>query len=134
MRTAIGGEQPALRWIKYDSYDSPAMQFANVAREKGATAAITEFQLALMRGDISEKSINATGYQLLSLKKYPDSIWIFQLNVELHPESWNVYDSLGEAYMDNGEKELAIQNYTKSLDLNPKNTGASEALKKLQEK
>jgi len=134
LRTAIGGEQPALRWIKYDSYDSPAMQFANVAREKGATAAITEFQLALMRGDISEKSINATGYQLLSLKKYPDSIRIFQLNVELHPESWNVYDSLGEAYMDNGEKELAIQNYTKSLDLNPKNTGASEALKKLQEK
>lgn len=43
----------------------------------------------------------------------------------------NVYDSLGEAYMANGEKELAIQNYKKSLELNPKNTRGAEMLKKL---
>jgi CubicO group peptidase (beta-lactamase class C family) len=134
LQVALGGEQPALRWLKYDTYDSPAMQFAKVAREKGAAAAITEFQVALMRGDISESSINEAGYQLLSQKKLLESIRIFQLNVELHPDSWNAYDSLGEAYMDNGDKELAIQNYKKSLDLNPKNTGANQAIKKLQEK
>lgn len=133
LNTAIGGDQPALRWIKYDSYNSPAMQFAKTAREKGASAAIEAFRPALMRGDISEDSINSTGYQLLSAKKLPEAIRIFQLNVELHPQSSNVYDSLGEAYMDNGDKELAIQNYKKSLELGPKNNNAIAMLKKLQE-
>jgi CubicO group peptidase (beta-lactamase class C family) len=133
IRTAIGGEQPALSWIKYDRYDSPAMQFAKIAREKGAPEAINEFRTELMRGDIPENSINSAGYQLMSLKKLPDAIRIFQLNVELHPESSNAYDSLGEACMNNGDKELAIQNYKKSLELDPKNNNAVAMLKKLQE-
>ncbi len=54
-----------------------------------------------------------------------------QLNVEAYPKSSNVYDSLGEAYMDEGEKPLAIANYQKSLELNPKNHGAVLMLKKL---
>lgn len=132
LQTAIGGQQPALGWVKYDRYDSPSMQFAKTAREKGATEAINRFRPELMRGDISENSINSTGYQLLAAKKLQDSIRIFQLNVELHPQSWNVYDSLGEAYMSDGEKVLAIQNYKKSLELNPKNGNATGMLKKLE--
>jgi CubicO group peptidase (beta-lactamase class C family) len=134
VRETIGGDQPAFRWIKYDSYDSPAMQFARITREKGPVAAIAEFRPALVRGDISERSINATGYQLLGAKKTAEAIRIFQLNAELHPESWNVYDSLGEAYMDNGDKDLAIQNYEKSLELDPRNNNAADTLKKLREK
>ncbi len=130
--TAIGGQQPALQWIKYDHYDSPAMQFAKIARENGASTAIRQFHPALLRGDVSEDAINSAGYQLLSAKKLSDSIQIFELNVQLHPESWNVYDSLAEAYMNSGEKELAIQNYQKSLELNPKNNNAVTTLKKLQ--
>jgi CubicO group peptidase (beta-lactamase class C family) len=133
LQTAIAGEQPALRWLKYERYDSPSMQFAKTAREQGAAAAIAEFRPALMRGDINENSINSTGYQLLLAKKLPDCIRVFQLNVELHPESYNVFDSLGEAYMDNGDNEMAIQNYKKSLDLNPKNSNAAAMLKKLEQ-
>jgi len=33
--------------------------------------------------------------------------------------------------MDDGDKALAIQNYEKSLELNPQNTNASEKLKQL---
>jgi hypothetical protein len=51
--------------------------------------------------------------------------------VEAYPESYNTYDSLGEAYMNNGEKDLAIQNYQKSLQLNPNNRNGIEMLKKL---
>jgi cytochrome c-type biogenesis protein CcmH/NrfG len=40
-----------------------------------------------------------------------------------------VYDSLGEAYMDDGNEELAVQNYEKSLQLDPGNTNAVEKLK-----
>jgi cytochrome c-type biogenesis protein CcmH/NrfG len=53
--------------------------------------------------------------------------------VELYPQSANVYDSLGEAHMTDGQKKLAIQNYKKSLELNPDNNNAKEMLEKLQE-
>jgi len=132
LRISIGGDQPAAHWIDYDAYDSPAMQFAKMAREKGASAAVEAFRPSLMRGDIPESSINSTGYQLLWSKKNADAVRVFQLNVELHPESANAYDSLGEACMASGEKELAIQNYEKSLKMNPGNTNATEMLKKLR--
>jgi CubicO group peptidase (beta-lactamase class C family) len=130
---AIGGDHPAFTWIKYDRYDSPAMQFAKAVHERGSAAAIQEFRLSLDRGDISERSINSIGYRLLSQKKMVDAIRVFQLNVRLYPKSGNVYDSLGEAYMNNGEKELAIQNYEKSLELDAKNSNAVVMLKKLRE-
>ena len=46
----------------------------------------------------------------------------------------NVYDSLGEAYAVHGDRELAIRNYERSIELNPRNTGGIEALSKLREK
>jgi CubicO group peptidase (beta-lactamase class C family) len=132
LRISLGGEQPALGWLKYDHYDSPSMQFAKAAREKGAQAAIDQFRRALTSGSITEDSINSTGYALLGAKKMADAIRMFQLNVELHPQSWNAYDSLGEAYMNNGDKNLAIQNYKKSLELNPDNNNGKEMLKKVE--
>ena len=65
-------------------------------------------------------------------KQYAQAVEIFKLNVESYPQSANVYDSLGEAYMMNGERDLAIKNYEKSLVLNPANQGAITALKKLR--
>jgi len=52
--------------------------------------------------------------------------------VELYPQSWNVYDSLAEAYMMNGDKDLAIEYYEKSLALNPNNTNGARMLQKLK--
>jgi len=63
--------------------------------------------------------------------KLPDSVTILKLNAEAFPSSANVYDGLGEAYMKNGNKELAIENYKKSLELDPKNSNAAGMLKKL---
>jgi len=64
--------------------------------------------------------------------KLADAIRIFQLNVELYPKSWHVYESLGEAYMNHGDKKLAIQSYEKSLELNPQNTNGAATLQKLK--
>jgi cytochrome c-type biogenesis protein CcmH/NrfG len=55
------------------------------------------------------------------------------LNAESYPQSANVYDSMGEAYMIKGNKEEALTNYEKSLKLNPKNKNAEENIKKLKE-
>ena len=80
---------------------------------------------------VSENRLNNLGYGLLQQKKLPEAIALFKLNVEFYPNAWNVYDSLAEAYMANGEKDLAIANYKKSLELNPQNANGREMLKKL---
>jgi TolA-binding protein len=59
------------------------------------------------------------------------AIEIFRLNVEQFPQDANVYDSLGEAFLKQGDKAHAIENYRKSLDLNPHNDNAREVLAKL---
>ncbi len=58
-------------------------------------------------------------------------IAIFELNVKAYPESWNVYDSLGEAYMVRGDHDRAIELYRKSLELNPDNGNAVTMLGRL---
>ena len=81
--------------------------------------------------NFDENELNSLGYQLIRSKKFKEAIRVFQLNVEAYPQSSNVYDSLAEGYMDDGNKPPAIANYQKSLELNPKNRGAVEMLRKL---
>ena len=129
---ALGGQHPAFAWAKYDDYNSPAFRFYATVKEKGAAAGIAEFRDLLKTDTISESSMNSLGYRLLGQEKFDDAIRIFTLNVERFPNSGNVYDSLAEAYMNKGDKEAAIKNYEKSLELDPKNSGAVEMLKKLR--
>lgn len=83
---------------------------------------------------MSEAQINGLGYQLLRQEKIHAAIEIFKLNVDAFPESFNVYDSLGEAYAAEAEKQraLAIINYKRALELNKENANAVEMLKKLE--
>ncbi|HSE25774.1 MAG TPA: serine hydrolase [Pyrinomonadaceae bacterium] len=81
---------------------------------------------------VEEDRINNLGYGLMRQKKLEEAIALLKLNVEFYPTSWNVYDSLAEMYMTNGDKDLAIANYKKSLELNPGNTNGVEMLKKLE--
>ncbi|MEO5741462.1 MAG: DUF4440 domain-containing protein [Vicinamibacterales bacterium] len=81
-----------------------------------------------------EQSINSAGYGLMAEGKAKEAIELFKMNVQVYPESWNVYDSLGEAYATAGETALAIQNYEKSMQLNPENEAGKAALAKLKGK
>jgi hypothetical protein len=67
----------------------------------------------------NENDLNGYGYGLLGQKKVDEAIAIFQRNVKEHPESWNVYDSLGEAYATKGDKSKAATNYKKALSMAP---------------
>jgi Flp pilus assembly protein TadD len=69
--------------------------------------------------DFSEPEINRLGYTLMGRGRIADAIDVFRFNAEENPKSWNVYDSLAEAYAEHGDRELAIANYKKSLELNP---------------
>lgn len=79
----------------------------------------------------TESQMNSLGYEYLYGGKVLEAIALFQLNVEAYPEAYNVYDSLGEAYMENEQYELAIANYKKSLELNLDNLNAREKLEEL---
>jgi CubicO group peptidase (beta-lactamase class C family) len=129
----LGGDQPALDWLKYDNYDSPGLSFTQLALRMGAAAALEQFSKELAGGVITEGTVNQVGYSLMESKKVEDAILVFRKNVALHFDSWNVYDSLGEAYMKHGDKDLAIKNYQKSVELKPTNENGLAALKKLTE-
>lgn len=58
---------------------------------------------------IGEPDINRMGYQHLGEKNHAMAVVVFKFNTMAYPESFNTYDSLGEAYMENGDKELAIK-------------------------
>jgi len=72
----------------------------------------------------AENDINALGYQLLFGGKVDVAIVVFKKNTEMNPDSWNVWDSLAEAYLNKGEKQLAIENYKKALSMAPENQHA----------
>ena len=70
---------------------------------------------------------------MIQMKQWDAAIGLFKINVELYPDSWNVYDSLAEAYMLKGEMETAAKLYMKSLELNPDNSNAVDMLKRIQD-
>jgi CubicO group peptidase (beta-lactamase class C family) len=80
---------------------------------------------------IAEDNMNDNGYNFLRKGDYAMAKSIFKINITLYPNSANTYDSYAEACMKNGEKALAIENYKKSLSLNPKNENAEKMLKEL---
>lgn len=135
-RIALG-----LMSVLYDQpYESPKRSIADALTktlaEKDVAAAIQQYR-ALKAGanaaeyDFGEMELNRLGYGLLQTKKVAEAIEIFKLNVEMFPQSANVYDSLGEAYMIHNDKDLSIANYKKSLELDPKNANASTRLASL---
>ena len=75
--------------------------------------------------------VNQIGYQFLRLKDVESALNVFKMNVHLFPDYWNVYDSYGEALLAKGDKESAIRNYQKALELNPESSSAMTMLKKL---
>ena len=75
--------------------------------------------------------LNVVGYKLLQHGKVKEALEFFKLNAESYPDKASVYDSLGDAYLANGDKEQATKNFKKSLELDGANTSAIESLRSL---
>lgn len=80
--------------------------------------------------NIDEGEINSFGYQLVKENKMDDALKVFRLNIELYPTAWNTYDSYGEILLQVGKKQEGLENYKKSLELNPDNENAKKVLGK----
>ncbi len=112
--------------------------FFDILNTKGVDSAVQYFN-TFFTGEpqvpmFSEEEMNQTGYEYLQSGKIREAIELFRLNTIAYPDSWNVYDSLGEALLKDGQTDLAIMNYKKSLELNPENENAGTILKELTEK
>jgi len=81
--------------------------------------------------DLNEDEMNQIGYKLMGSDKIEDALQVFKWNIDAFPESSNPYDSYGEASMKLGKNEQAIENYKKSVELNPGNQNGIDMLKKL---
>jgi tetratricopeptide (TPR) repeat protein len=81
---------------------------------------------------LDELAVNSWANDLMADNHLPEAIELFKLNVTLYPESSSVYDSLAEAYLKSGQKQLASDSFKKSLEKNPNNDHARQELKDLQ--
>ena len=131
---AIGGRHPATAWLDYEKWNSPARTLYReiAARGEPALAAYREKKRTDPSAALNEQQVNRIGYWLLGQKKTGEAVAVFAMNVADFPSSWNVHDSLGEAYAAAGQREKAIASYEKSLALNPSNTNGADALRKLK--
>ena len=118
------------------SKPSIQVEIMNIFETEGIEAATkTYWDLRKNQRDkynFSEYELNDLGYgYLIRAQKIDKAIAIFKLNVEAFPNSYNVYDSYGEALLKSGDKEGAIENYSKSVELHPGNEGGIKILNDL---
>lgn len=98
----------------------------------GLEAGKNDYQKRPAKTDILEYLFNNKGYELLAQNHIDKAVEIFTMNTLAFPKSANAFDSLGEAFMNKGEKPAAIKNYEKSLELNPNNGHAKDMLEELR--
>jgi tetratricopeptide (TPR) repeat protein len=101
---------------------------------RGAVAALDVYRRSPQRQQIAkavENVINSYGYRVLGEQRTKDAIEIFRLNTEAFPQEYNTWDSLAEAYLADGQKELAITYYRKVLELRPGDENATRMLKQI---
>jgi CubicO group peptidase (beta-lactamase class C family) len=123
---------------KTNSLDQNAeflLGFVGMAR--GGHAAIQKFvdlkQSTTSVYQLDESSLDQVGHTLLESGKTIDAIEVFKANVQNYPKSADAYVSLAEAYMRSGQKQLALENYERSLTLAPDNQSILQAVRKLKE-
>jgi len=112
--------------------------FFNTISREGVPAAIRAYRTLLAQQPaakpLAEDRLNQLGYQSLQGGKTADALELFKLAIDIYPNSFNVYDSYGEALLASGDTTQAIVNYKRSLELNPNNTNAAQVLLTLQGK
>lgn len=84
-----------------------------------------------------EGLVNRIGYSFLRSENdetKSQALDFFLLNSKNYPKSYNVFDSLGEAYLKSGNEAAAIESFKKSLDLNPENLNAKDSIDKINNK
>jgi dienelactone hydrolase len=114
---------------------SPQEEFWSLLEESGGAARAMQYYEETKKRDPSvvlfpEFAVNVLGYERLQADKAAEAVEIFKINVAAYPASPNVYDSLGDAYVAVGNRELAIQASRKALEVLDATPRMDEQLRK----
>ncbi len=119
-------------WIVYHRMDP---SFENTLRQRGVDEAVVYYHRRREQDSsallFTESQMNRLGYSYLTRGQVKEALTLFRLNIEANPQSFNVYDSYAEALVADHQYELAAQNYTRSLELNPGNDNGRKKLAQL---
>ncbi|MCK4549092.1 MAG: hypothetical protein KAU49_02945, partial [Candidatus Krumholzibacteria bacterium] len=118
--------------------NSAAVHFAKALKKDGedhAMDVLGKMKTLEASGDekiyFKESEFNTLGYVFLFNKHVDESILVFKTNVKMYPESWNTYDSMGEALLVAGKLEKSRKYYEKSIAMNPENENGKKMLAKI---
>jgi imidazolonepropionase-like amidohydrolase len=118
----------------YGPVQDALASFMQALEQEGAVAAIEVYRAmpdqALIAKSV-ERVINSYGYRLMGEKRIGEATEIFRLNTVTFPREYNTWDSLAEAYLSQGKKDLAIRYYRKVLELRPGDENATRMLREL---
>ncbi len=112
-------------------------EFDRALEDGGVAAALRVYEVTPVDDEFAgyvEARINTRGYELLGAGRVQAAIEVFRANARAFPRSANVWDSLGEAYMVDGQDGEAIEFYRKSLELNPGNNNARRMIERIRER
>ena len=85
------------------------------------------------KGEETEAEVNSLAWKYLLSNRYDAAILAFQLNAEMHLNSWIAFNGLGAAYLRAGQNDSAIEALQRAIELNPDNQRAIERLRKLRD-
>jgi dienelactone hydrolase len=102
--------------------DSPRLRLMLMADDPGGFARISETLNAERAKDpkspiLEAAFVNFLGYTALQQGDAKDSVAIMRVNVDGHPASANAWDSLGDAYLADGQRDQAREASEKALEL-----------------
>ena len=114
---------------------SPDKEFIRILNQESIRAAIDYYYKQKAKNHntllFTEAQINKIGYDFLNKGDTDSATEIFKFNIDVFPESFNVYDSYAEALMNSGNFNLSVVFYKKSLEINPNNLNAINMLEKI---
>ncbi len=114
----------AMTWIEKALSMNGGQNFTNTAVKAGLLKLEGKKEegdqlIASAMETATEAELNTYGYQLMGQNRLDEAIEIFGLIIKKHPDSWNAYDSYGEALTNKGDKKGAKEYYEKAYEMAP---------------
>ncbi len=125
------------KWAEIEAKEGSAAAAVAAAIDEDGVKAGKKAYTALKEKEgyyFDEKEFNLLGYKYLYNGDKEKALGVFKMNIDAYPDSWNVYDSCGEAFAHMGKMEKAKECYKKSLELNPDNENGKKMLEKIDKK
>ncbi|MBD3237960.1 MAG: SUMF1/EgtB/PvdO family nonheme iron enzyme [Candidatus Eisenbacteria bacterium] len=115
---------------------SAALRVEEVILSDGVNAALEEYERMRARPpgeyDFDPFELNEMGYRLVAAERVRDARAVFERIVAAYPDSFNAHDSLAEACALLGDRQPAIAEYRRAIELHPRCRTSHEGLQKLE--